>query len=104
MRSAPNLLLVSSTDYLYSVDEVAKSSACLWETMSNPETGLSPETTKAPFNRAFDWPGSFWTWLGQPEQANRQRRFGVAMKGVSSLEPVDSILKGKYYVFLFKLT
>ena len=65
--------------------------------MFDPETSLSPETTKAPFNRAFDWPGTFWTWLSQPEQAHRQRRFGVAMKGVSSLEPADSILKGEFY-------
>ena len=79
-------------------DEVSKTSSYLWENMSDPETGLSPDMTKAIFNRAFDWSDPFWTWLGQPEQVNRQRRFGVAMKGIT-LEPVDSILKGMYFPF-----
>lgn len=65
--------------------------------MSDPDTAHSSEVSKAAFNRAFGWDGPFWTWLAQPEQVNRQRRFGVAMQGVAALEPADSILKGRPY-------
>ena len=64
--------------------------------MSDPNTAHSVEVSKAPFNRAFsNWDGSFWTWLAQPEQVNRERRFGIAMQGVTALEPADSILNGR---------
>ena len=83
---------------LQSLDEVTKASAYLWENMSDPAAGHSIEVSKAPFNRAFGWDGPVWTWLSQPEQIDRQRRFGVAMQGVAALESADSILKGKAWI------
>ena len=77
------------------LDEITKASAYLWENMSDPVAGHSIEVSKAPFNRVFDFDGPFWTWYAQPDQVDRQRRFGVAMQGVAALEPEDFIWKGR---------
>lgn len=83
----------------YSLDEIAKSSAYLWEDMSDPAFAHSVEINVAPFNHAFNWDGTIWTFFGQPEQKARQNRFGIAMQGVASLQPADSLLKGMKFPY-----
>lgn len=77
-----------------SLDEVTKTSAYLWENMSDPAVAHSVELKHASFNRAFNQEDPIWAFFDQPEQKGRQQRFGVAMQGVAALEPADSILKG----------
>ncbi|KAF5312468.1 hypothetical protein D9619_003733 [Psilocybe cf. subviscida] len=75
------------------LDEFTKSCAYLWENMSDPATAHSEEVNHAPFNRAFNWNGSIWSFYDQPEQWPRQHRFDTGMQGIAALEPADAILK-----------
>jgi hypothetical protein len=74
------------------LDEVTKSAAYLWETMTDPASANSGEVTKTAFNRAFDEELPIWAWFEKPDQNLRLRRFGSAMQGVAALQPADAIL------------
>lgn len=71
-----------------------KSSAYLNEALSDPDTGDSEDVVHTPFNRAFNVDTPFWDWLEVPEQESRLKRFGLAMRGVQTLQPADAILSG----------
>lgn len=74
------------------LDEVTKSAAYLWETMTDPASADSGEVTKTAFNRAFNEELPIWAWFENPDQNLRLRRFGSAMQGVAALQPADAIL------------
>ncbi|RDB20353.1 4-O-methyltransferase 1 [Hypsizygus marmoreus] len=66
-----------------------KASSYLLENMTDPTTCHSHDITHAPLQRAL--PGiankTYWNWLSLPEQTYERRRFGIAMSGVTEMEP-----------------
>ncbi|TDL27010.1 S-adenosyl-L-methionine-dependent methyltransferase [Rickenella mellea] len=74
--------------------DVFNSSACMTETLLDPETARSYDPTKAPFNRAFKTDLPFWAWFEQPGNEQILSTFGMAMKGTKALSPPDVILDG----------
>ncbi|KIL66630.1 hypothetical protein M378DRAFT_160640, partial [Amanita muscaria Koide BX008] len=67
------------------LDEIFKSSAYLWETLSDPQTGKSGEPSHAPIGRALSNGKGFFDYLAQPDQKFRQKRFDTGMRAVHSL-------------------
>ena len=65
------------------------------DTFRDPKTRLSEEPFEAPLNRVTGIMVPFWTWLEQPGQEDRLRRFTIAMQGVTAMQPADAILNGK---------
>lgn len=74
------------------LDEIPKSTAYLWETLSDPVSAHSDEVTQTAFNKAFNEELPVWAWYEKPDQSGRLRRFGSAMRGVEALQPPDAIL------------
>ncbi|KAG5350527.1 hypothetical protein C0989_010597 [Termitomyces sp. Mn162] len=73
------------------LDEMLKSSAYVWETLSDPVAVSSGGMAAVPFSRAFNTKESFWEVLSREEF--RYRRFNIAMEGVRAMQPSDAILK-----------
>ncbi|KAF7321194.1 S-adenosyl-L-methionine-dependent methyltransferase [Mycena chlorophos] len=71
-------------------DDCFKTSAYLADTIHDPHAAPGP----IPHMRAFNTPLNMFQWFEAPEQEQRLRRFGVAMRGTGEEEPVDTILKG----------
>ena len=65
------------------------------DTFRDPKTRLSEEPFEAPLNRVTGTMVPFWTWLEQPGQEDRLRRFTIAMQDVTAMQPADAILNGK---------
>ncbi|KAJ7512285.1 O-methyltransferase-domain-containing protein, partial [Mycena galericulata] len=62
-------------------DDAFKCSTSLLDVIVDPSDGLSNESNRTAFNRAFKTDLPFFEWLDQPEQARRLARFGIAMDG-----------------------
>ncbi|KLO06095.1 S-adenosyl-L-methionine-dependent methyltransferase [Schizopora paradoxa] len=75
-------------------DETIKGASYLYETLSDPKTAFSGEANEAPLCKALNTDLSCWQLYEQPEQQERQHRFGVAMQGISRLEPIEVTTKG----------
>jgi hypothetical protein len=71
--------------------------------MKDPRTSHSPEVNHAPLQRGLRTGMTYYEWFAQPEQDYQRRRFGVAMKGVSAMEPpnliINGVLSGIFYVY-----
>lgn len=85
-----------TTLFLYSLDEPFKASAYAWENLADPETALSGDPTASAFARAMGRKETLWQYYERPEQAFRQRRFGIGMQGIQALQPPDIILNGGF--------
>ncbi|KAF9458914.1 S-adenosyl-L-methionine-dependent methyltransferase [Collybia nuda] len=70
-----------------------KGSSYLLENMKDPKTSHATEANQGPMQRGLGTEMSYWEWYSQPERLYERRRFGVAMKGVASMEPPGFILK-----------
>ncbi|KAM6499069.1 S-adenosyl-L-methionine-dependent methyltransferase [Amanita muscaria] len=66
------------------LDEMFKSSAYLWETLSDPQTGKSDEPGHAAIGKALSNGKGFFDYLAQPDQKYRQKRFDMAMRATQS--------------------
>lgn len=75
-------------------DEDYKGAGYILEHLTDPETGFQEGQVRTPMMLAFGSKTDVWTWLEEPFNELRLRRFGVAMNGVSSMQSSDSILKG----------
>jgi hypothetical protein len=64
---------------------------------SEHSTTLS-DPSDTPMLLAFGYTGKgdVWSWFEQPSNVMRFKRFGAAMKGVSSVQAEDAILKGMH--------
>lgn len=90
--------LQSSAHILYfpSADEDFKGAAYILEHLQDPKTAFGENPSETPMMRAFGYCGDVWTWFEEPENTLRFKRFGAAMKGVSSVQPPHAILKGTH--------
>lgn len=75
-------------------DEDYKGAGCITEHLTNPETAFEDSPERSPMMQAFGCDVGVWNWLEKPSNQLRLQRFGVAMDGVSRMQPQDSILKG----------
>ncbi|KAF9458915.1 S-adenosyl-L-methionine-dependent methyltransferase [Collybia nuda] len=69
-----------------------KGSSYLLENMKDPKTSHSVEANQAPMQRGLGTDMTYWDWYSQPERLYERRRFGLAMKGVASMEPPGFLL------------
>ncbi|KAM6499102.1 S-adenosyl-L-methionine-dependent methyltransferase [Amanita muscaria] len=75
------------------LDEIFKSSAYLWETLSDPQTGKSDEPGHAAVGKVLSNGKGFWEYLAQPDQKYRQKRFDMAMRASESFFPPKIFLQ-----------
>ncbi|KLO06094.1 S-adenosyl-L-methionine-dependent methyltransferase [Schizopora paradoxa] len=75
-------------------DNTVKGSSYLYEALSDPKTAFSGEANEAALCRALNTNLACWDFFELPEQRERLNRFGVAMQGMSKLEPLDVTTKG----------
>ncbi|KAL1755113.1 O-methyltransferase-domain-containing protein [Schizophyllum commune] len=73
-------------------DEPFKAAAQVWETVSDPNDGLSGEPDATAMARAFGVRESVWKIMTRPENAHRLRRFNIAMAGSANLQPANVVL------------
>ena len=78
-----------------------KGSAYLYETLSDPKMAFSGEANEAALCKALNTNLACWDFFEQPDQKERLNRFGVAMQGMSKLEPLDVTTKGEYCLKLW---
>ena len=78
-----------------STDEPFKAAAQVWETVSDPDDGLSGEPDATAMARAFGVRESVWKIMTRPENAHRLRRFNIAMAGSANLQPANVVLGGE---------
>ncbi|KAF8351885.1 S-adenosyl-L-methionine-dependent methyltransferase [Amanita rubescens] len=76
------------------LDEAFKASAYLWEITSNPKTAKSGEATETAFSMAVGNGGTYWDYIGQPENAYNQRRFDIGMRGSQIFRSPTSFIAG----------
>ncbi|KAL0952701.1 hypothetical protein HGRIS_006937 [Hohenbuehelia grisea] len=74
------------------LDEVFKAAAYSWEAASTASKDDFENPAKTPFNKAFNTDDTFFQYFQRPDQAERQRRFGLGMKGVQALQHPDVVL------------
>jgi len=79
------------------LDDAFKASAYLWETVSDPKTAKSGEATETAFSRAVGNGRAYWDFIGQPENAYKQRRFDIGMRGTQMFATAAPIIAGEYY-------
>ncbi|KAF8334399.1 S-adenosyl-L-methionine-dependent methyltransferase [Amanita rubescens] len=65
----------------FMVDELVKSSAYFYENASDPKIASSGELSDSPFAKAVSNGTPFRDWLKEPQNAFRQRRFDIGMRG-----------------------
>ncbi|KAH7918466.1 S-adenosyl-L-methionine-dependent methyltransferase [Leucogyrophana mollusca] len=75
-------------------DDDYKGAGYILEHLQDPATAFEDGPVRTPMMRAFASDTDVWTWFEQPFNQMRLKRFGVAMDGVSSMQPADSILRG----------
>ncbi len=76
------------------LDDAFKASAYLWETAGDPKTAKSGEATETAFSTAVGNGRTFWDYMGQPENAYKQRRFDIGMRGTQSFASPVSFIAG----------
>ncbi len=90
--------------YIISLDEIFKSSAYLWETVSDPKTGNSGEPGDAPISKALSKGKGFFDYLAQPDQVLRQKRFDMAMRAGHAMLCSATVLQGDIFNYLVSMT
>ncbi|KAL0952726.1 hypothetical protein HGRIS_006959 [Hohenbuehelia grisea] len=73
------------------LDETFKAASYSWEASLGISEADWTDTSKTPFNTAYKTSETFWKYLERPEEAFRQRRFGLGMQGVQALQPPEAI-------------
>ncbi|KAL1670094.1 O-methyltransferase-domain-containing protein [Schizophyllum commune] len=76
----------------FMTDEPYKAAAHAWETVSDPADGRSGEPDATAMARAFGVRESVWKIMTRPENAQRLRRFNIAMAGSADLQPANVVL------------
>ena len=78
------------------LDDCFKASAYLWETAGDPKTAKSGEATETGFSTAVGNGRTYWDYIGQPENAYKQRRFDIGMRGTQIFISPKSFMDGDY--------
>lgn len=78
----------------YSGDDVFKSAGYLTEAIVDPATTSSSEPTQAPFHRGHNTDASFFSWLEDPENADKLSRYAVGMNGLKNMSMPGAVLQG----------
>ena len=76
-----------------SLDETFKACAYSWETLQDPSYRTG-EPSESPVSRALGVKETLWEHYARPEYRYRGTRFDIAMQGVSTILPPDTVLKG----------
>jgi hypothetical protein len=76
------------------LDDAFKASAYLWETAGDPKTAKSGEATETGFSMAVGNGKTYWDYVGQPENAYKQRRFDIGMRGTQTFASPMSFIAG----------
>lgn len=71
-----------------------KGSSYMYEVLSDPATALSGEAKASALCKAFNTKETIWEFFDEPAQKDRRNRFGVAMKGVATFQPMELTIKG----------
>jgi hypothetical protein len=84
----------------HSVTPTPLAAAHILETLRSPSHSHSEEPTDAPFHYAHEHYGvppktPMWKWLEEPKNEYALKRFGLAMRGIASMQPSDVIIDGK---------
>ena len=72
----------------------AKTTAYLYEAITDPDFALSGSQDHCAFQKAFGTSKTAWDFLEEPSEAARQSRFSIAMEGTARLEPSGIVVKG----------
>ncbi|KAF8896767.1 S-adenosyl-L-methionine-dependent methyltransferase [Gymnopilus junonius] len=75
-------------------DESVKSSAYLYEALTDPEFSKKADPFHTAFNLAYKTNLPLFPWLGQAGNEQRLRRFGIAIDGGNKMLPPNGILMG----------
>ena len=88
--------LTSSAFRQSSTNENPTSRSHVGPAQSQSQPSPLSDPTQSPMLHAFSYAGrgDVWSWFEQPSNVMRFKRFGAAMKGVSSVQTEDAILKG----------
>ncbi|KAF8953241.1 O-methyltransferase [Flammula alnicola] len=78
----------------YFTDEVVKSSAYLYEALTDPNFSKKEDPSHTPFNLAYKTDLPVFMWLGEKGNENRLKRFGIAFEGGNKMMPPNAILMG----------
>ena len=89
---------------IISLDEIFKSSAYLWETVSDPKTRKSGEPGDAPISKALSNGKGFFDYIAQPDQVLRQKRFDIGMRAAHAMLSTATILQGDVFNYLVSMT
>ncbi len=74
-----------------STDMGAKSSAYLYETLSDPLSAFSNEPNQAAFNKGFNTNKTLWEFYEDPAQSARLYRFNIGMQGLQRMQPIEQL-------------
>ncbi len=69
----------------------AKSSAYLYETLSDPLSAFSNEPNQAAFNKGFNTNKTLWEFYEDPAQSARLYRFNIGMQGLQRMQPIEQL-------------
>lgn len=75
-------------------DECIKGTSYMYEVLSDPSTALSGDGKDSALCRAFNTEETIWDFFDTPAQKDRRHRFGAAMKGVATFQPMEVTIKG----------
>lgn len=71
-----------------------KASACLPETLTDPNTAFSEEPSEGAIQRALGTDLTLWEYYATPEGKERGQRFAIFMAGTNKLQPPEAIITG----------
>ncbi|KLO07400.1 S-adenosyl-L-methionine-dependent methyltransferase [Schizopora paradoxa] len=72
-------------------DMGCKSSAYLYETLSDPDFAFSNEPNRASFNKGFNTNKTLWEFYEDPAQSARLHRFNTGMQALQRMQPVEQL-------------
>ncbi|KLO13199.1 S-adenosyl-L-methionine-dependent methyltransferase [Schizopora paradoxa] len=75
-------------------DEDMKGATYMLEQLTDPNVEDHDDPTNVALSRAFGHKGDAWSWYELPENEMRFKRFGAAMKGITSMQKPEAILHG----------
>ena len=79
---------------VHRTDEPTKASSLLYESLSDPATASSEDPEHTAFTRAFESSSTIWSYLAEPKNIARLKRFNIAMNVSANMNPTGLALKG----------
>jgi len=82
-------------------DESMKGSSYLYEVLTEPKSASSDDPESCATTRSLGSSKALWDYFEQPDQKYRLYRFGVAMEGAKSIEPIGLPLASQSFQIYF---